>query len=217
MNKNFWESTYINNYTGDGRGLSDKLVEYIHTFTNEDSVLDYGGGSGRITAYINKLYPKARIHLYDTSFTAIQNSYKDLLDNPYITRSFTNFLPQYNYTKIIMHRVLHNMMDAQIDLLFNQLSYYVNNNSTIFISVKSKNCPKYTDKLNNNKFVFVDNGFYNQTSNRYVKFYSLTDLNTIMNRYQIKIKESGEIIEDSFRNKINNKYLYIYGQYNKTL
>lgn len=217
MNKNFWDYIYNNQYSSNNIELSRKIIEYINTFTNDDTILDYGGGSARVSEYIHSIYPKAKIHIYDISPTAINNSYKTLPNSNIITRSDTNFLPKNYYSKIIMHRVLHNMLDEDINFLFSQLSNFTNNNSTLFISVKSKNCNKYTNKLKNNEFTLLDSGFYNKKNNRYIKFYSFIDLISILRQHQIEVKETGEIIEHSFRNKIKNKYLYVYGQYNRAL
>lgn len=213
---NFWNDTYFNdNYSKNNKDIAQSLLNYISLIDNTDRVLDYGGGSGRITRRIHSICPETKIHLYDTSFHAIEKSYKNLQENDNIIRSHTAFVPQLKYNKIIFHRVLHNMLDEDIHILFKTLINSISTPCKMFISVKSKSCHKYKLKLNNKQFMPKDGGFYNPINKRYVKFYSLLDLTSLVTQYNFIVQEYGEFTESSFRNHLTNQYIYICGRYDK--
>lgn len=211
MNNDVWQYKYEKlGYSGFDINLSKLLLDYISSFKDNDIVLDFGGGVGRISSAVCYLKPNIHIHLHDISSIAINKAKNNLANCTNVIFSSLDFKPVYEYDRVICHRVLHNMPMRLLDLFLKDLTNSLSINNSFFISVKHKECKKYFSKLKDSNYTYnkIEHSFYSLKSKRYLRFYDIETLSNMLDNYNIFVKDYGLFEEPSFRNNENNLYLY---------
>lgn len=184
--------------------INEYLIEYIHSIADSSfvNILDYGCGLGRcIKEYLNT-NKQGKYYIYDSEELAI-NYCKQQYNGFYTYDLEKN--KDIKFDNIICHRVLHSNIEdyiEQIEFLKNKLK----RGGSIFLSVRSTECPEYAIVKN----YCINNTFLGNKKN--IKFFTMPELIDICYILNINVINHGSFIEKSSFMKKNNHYYYVVGQ-----